>query len=53
MRQGVVMKTGTPQEILSVDVMRQVFNIDARIMVDPVTNTPVCYGYDVLKEVNQ
>lgn len=53
MRQGVLMKTGTPQDILCVDVMRQVFNIDARIMEDPVTNTPVCYGYDVLKEVNQ
>ncbi|MNH38334.1 putative siderophore transport system ATP-binding protein YusV [compost metagenome] len=53
MRQGVVMKTGTPQEILCVDVMRQVFNIDARIMEDPVTKTPVCYGYDVLKEVHQ
>lgn len=53
MRQGVVMKTGAPQEILCVDVMRQVFNIDARIMEDPVTKTPVCYGYDVLKEVHQ
>ncbi|WP_155593359.1 ABC transporter ATP-binding protein [Lysinibacillus cavernae] len=50
MRKGVIMQTGTPQEILSADVMRKVFNIDARIMEDPVTNTPVCYGYDVLKE---
>lgn len=49
MRQGVVMETGTPKEILSVDVMREVFRIDARIMEDPVTKTPVCYGYDVVK----
>lgn len=50
MRKGIIMQTGTPQEILSAEVMRKVFNIDARIMEDPVTNTPVCYGYDILKE---
>lgn len=50
MRKGVIMQTGTPQEILSAEVMRKVFNINARIMEDPVTNTPVCYGYDILKE---
>ena len=50
MRKGIIMQTGTPQEILSADVMRKVFNIDARIMEDPVTNTPVCYGYEILKE---
>ena len=53
MRQGAVMKTGTPQEILCADVMREVFNINARIMEDPVTKTPVCYGYDVLKEADK
>ncbi len=50
MRNGIIMQTGTPQEILSAEVMRKVFNIDARIMEDPVTNTPVCYGYEILKE---
>ena len=50
MRQGTVIEVGTPHEILSVDVMREVFHIDARIMEDPVTKTPVCYGYDVVKE---
>lgn len=50
MRKGVVMQTGTPQEILCAEVMRRVFHIDARIMEDPVTNTPVCYSYDILKE---
>jgi len=50
MRKGTIMQTGTPQEILSAEVMRKVFNIDARIMEDPVTNTPVCYGYEILKE---
>ncbi|MEY9971101.1 iron complex transport system ATP-binding protein [Lysinibacillus sp. RC46] len=53
MRQGAVMKTGTPEEILCADVMRNVFNINARIMEDPVTKTPVCYGYDVMKETNK
>lgn len=53
MRHGVVVETGTPQEILCAEVMRKVFNISARIMEDPATKTPVCYGYDVLKEDNQ
>ncbi|KOS63369.1 ABC transporter ATP-binding protein [Lysinibacillus agricola] len=53
MRQGAVMKTGTPEEILCEDVMRNVFNINARIMEDPVTKTPVCYGYDVMKETDK
>ncbi|MEQ6354741.1 ABC transporter ATP-binding protein [Lysinibacillus sp. M3] len=53
MRQGNVMKMGTPEEILCVDVMRNVFNINARIMQDPVTKTPVCYGYDVMKETDK
>ncbi|MEB2280246.1 ABC transporter ATP-binding protein [Lysinibacillus xylanilyticus] len=53
MRQGAVMKTGTPEEILCADVMRNVFNINARIMQDPVTKTPVCYGYDVMKETDK
>ncbi|WP_341303021.1 ABC transporter ATP-binding protein [Lysinibacillus sp. FSL H8-0500] len=53
MRKGIVMQTGTPQEILCADVMRRVFNIDARIMEDPVTNTPVCYSYDILKETTK
>ncbi|MFJ8514057.1 ABC transporter ATP-binding protein [Lysinibacillus xylanilyticus] len=53
MRQGAVMKTGTPEEILCADVMRSVFNINARIMEDPVTKTPVCYGYDVMKEADK
>ncbi|QPQ33239.1 ABC transporter ATP-binding protein [Lysinibacillus sp. JNUCC 51] len=53
MRQGAVMKTGTPEEILCADVMRNVFNINARIMEDPVTKTPVCYGYDVMKETDK
>lgn len=53
MRQGDVMKTGTPEEILCADVMRNVFNINARIMQDPVTKTPVCYGYDVMKETDK
>ena len=50
MQKGIIIQTGTPQEIVSAEVMRKVFHIDARIMEDPVTNKPVCYGYDILKE---
>lgn len=50
MQKGIIIQTGTPQEIVSAEVIRKVFHIDARIMEDPVTNTPVCYGYEILKE---
>ncbi|MCH1627501.1 ABC transporter ATP-binding protein [Ferdinandcohnia quinoae] len=48
MKQGQVMKCGSPLEIISCEVLKHVFQIDARIIQDPKLQVPVCYSYDVL-----
>ena len=51
MRGGEIITTGTPKEILTKEVMKKVFQIDAKIMFDEETGAPVCYGYETLEEV--
>ncbi|MVO98395.1 ABC transporter ATP-binding protein [Paenibacillus lutrae] len=46
MKQGEIIASGHPHEIITKDVLNQVFHIDARIMLDPENGAPVCYGYD-------
>ena len=48
MKEGNVHHCGTPQEIISCDVLREVFHIDARIIHDPELKIPLCYSYDVI-----
>ena len=48
MKQGKVMTSGTPSEIISCDVLREAFQIDARIIHDPELQIPICYSYHVL-----
>ncbi|EMA6344374.1 ABC transporter ATP-binding protein [Bacillus cytotoxicus] len=51
MKDGKIMTTGSPVEIITNDVLRSVFHIDARVMIDPYNGAPVCFGYDsVTKE---
>lgn len=51
MRNGEIIETGTPKEIITKEVMKKVFQIDAKIMFDEDTASPVCYGYETLEEV--
>lgn len=46
MRKGEIIASGHPHEIITHDVLNQVFHIDARIMLDPENGAPVCYGYE-------
>lgn len=50
MKDGEILMTGSPHEIITKKVMREVFQIEARIMFDPEISAPVCYGYDSLME---
>ncbi|MCG7335510.1 ABC transporter ATP-binding protein [Sporosarcina sp. ACRSM] len=50
MRDGEIVTTGSPEEILEKEVLKKVFHIDARIMIDPENGSPVCFGYDALLE---
>lgn len=50
MRQGKITQCGTPQQIITTEVMQEVFQIHAKILHDEETNAPICFSYDVLKQ---
>lgn len=45
-KKGQIVKSGTPDEVMTKDVLRELFNIDAEIVEDPRTGKPVCITYD-------
>lgn len=42
MRGGAVVATGMPHEVITEETVQRVFSLDARIVPDPVTGTPLC-----------
>jgi iron complex transport system ATP-binding protein len=46
MKQGRIIAAGNPQATITTEVLRSVFQIEARVMADPLRGTPVCFGYD-------
>ena len=50
MKNGEIIKVGPPKEILTEEVMEGIFQIHAKIMIDEDNGSPVCYGYDTLRE---
>lgn len=49
MKSGQIVKTGSSEEVITHDVLRKVFHIDAEIGRDPRTGKPVCITYHLLK----
>lgn len=49
-RNGKIMKEGSPEDVMCSDVLRDVFQIDASIVSDPRTGKPVCLTYDLMNE---
>ncbi|MDP3951500.1 ABC transporter ATP-binding protein [Microbacterium sp.] len=41
MRDGAVVAEGTPQEIVTSDLVREVFGLECRVIEDPATGTPM------------
>lgn len=41
MRDGKVVAAGTPHEVLTEDLLREVFELDAKVIEDPVAGTPL------------
>ncbi|WP_062389280.1 ABC transporter ATP-binding protein [Demequina iriomotensis] len=41
MRDGVVAAAGAPAEVFTEDLIRDVFSLEARVLTDPVTGTPM------------
>lgn len=46
---GTLVKAGSPSEVMTAEVLKQVFHIDAVIGQDPRVHKPVCVTYNLLK----
>lgn len=42
MRDGTIQAQGLPKEVMTEQIVKQVFGLEARIILDPVTETPMC-----------
>lgn len=49
LKDGEIVKAGSCEEIITQDVLKKVFQIDAEIGRDPRTNKPMCLTYNLLK----
>jgi len=49
LKDGQIVKAGSNEEVITHDVLRQVFQIDAVIGRDPRTNKPMCITYHLVK----
>lgn len=47
-KKGKIIEQGTPDEIMTPEVLKKVFSIDAHIIPDPRTARPVCVTYERL-----
>jgi iron complex transport system ATP-binding protein len=48
MREGAIIASGTPMEVITPEVLRRVFQIEARVMIDEHNGAPVCFSYDTI-----
>ena len=51
-QQGKVYATGTPKQVMTEEMVRDVFNLESRIVPDPLSDTPMCIpmGRKTLRE---
>lgn len=49
-KSGTVVAEGTPGEVMTREVLREVFAIEADILVDPRTGVPLCLPYELAIE---
>ncbi|WP_226668863.1 ABC transporter ATP-binding protein [Metabacillus litoralis] len=50
LKEGHIVKSGDCEEVITHEVLKEVFHIDAEIGKDPRTNKPMCITYNLLKE---
>jgi iron complex transport system ATP-binding protein len=50
-RCGDIIKHGTPVEVMTAEVLRESFRIDAEIIQEPRTGRPTCVSYDLIPEM--
>ncbi|MGO4886337.1 ABC transporter ATP-binding protein [Anaerobacillus sp. MEB173] len=52
LKDGEIVKAGSCEEVMTHDVLKKVFHIDAEIGRDPRTNKPMCITYNLVKGEN-
>jgi len=50
-KRGQVVSSGTPEEVMTCDVLRQVFGIEADIIRDPRTGLPLCLPFELERDL--
>ncbi|MFC5701255.1 ABC transporter ATP-binding protein [Cohnella faecalis] len=50
LKQGTVLYEGKPEEVMTSEMLRAVFNIDADVIPDPRTGSPLCLPYGLAEE---
>lgn len=49
-KEGRMIKAGTPEEVMNRETLREVFEIEAAIVADPVSGRPICMSYQLLNK---
>ncbi|QQK80018.1 ABC transporter ATP-binding protein [Salicibibacter cibi] len=52
LREGAIVQEGVPEEVMSAQVLRDVFHIHADVVSDPRNGKPVCLSYDLLSHTD-
>tara|TARA_R110001583_G_scaffold19938_1_gene77362 strand:+ start:833 stop:1597 length:765 start_codon:yes stop_codon:yes gene_type:complete len=45
MKQGKVVTEGAPESVFTEQLLRDVFSLEAKVVADPIANTPMCVAY--------
>ncbi|WP_371377081.1 ABC transporter ATP-binding protein [Sporomusa aerivorans] len=48
-RGGRIIRHGTPAEVMTAEVLRETFRIEAKLVTEPRTGRPACVSYDLIK----
>jgi iron complex transport system ATP-binding protein len=51
-RCGDIIRHGTPEEVMTAEVLRETFHIDAEIVKEPRAGRPTCVSYDLIRPVD-
>lgn len=49
-RSGKIIRHGAPDEVMTVEVLRETFDIDPEIVTEPRTGRKACISYDLIRE---
>ena len=49
-KDGRIVADGTPEDIMTKEVLRETFKIDAQIVTDPRTGKPTLLSYDIIRD---